>query len=207
MLSTLLTVWLLHVAALVTPGANVLLVSHLAADGARRAAMHAAVGVSVGAAIWSSAAVLGVGALFAKAPALRLSLQAAGAAYLMYVAARMWRAPPPSQEGIALLSRYQAFRAGLLTNLANPKAALFFASIFTSALPSHPCGALLAASIGLVLANALGWHLLLAFLFSRPAVQDWYASRRAVLSRGAAVIIGAFGLALLASALFERRGS
>jgi threonine/homoserine/homoserine lactone efflux protein len=207
MLSTLLTVWLLHVAALVTPGANVLLVSHLAADGDRRGAMHAAVGVSVGAVVWSSAAVLGVGALFAKAPVLRLSLQGAGAAYLMYVAARLWRVPPPSREGIARFSRYQTFRAGLLTNLSNPKAALFFASIFSSALPSHPRGALLAASIGLVFANALGWHLLLAFLFSRPTVKNGYAVRRAVLTRVAAMIIGAFGFALLVSAIIERRSS
>lgn len=203
MLSTLLTVWLLHVAALVTPGANVLLVSHLAASGDRRAATLAAVGVTIGAVIWSSAAVLGVSALFVKVPALRLALQVAGAAYLIYVASRMWRVPLPTTNQIDRLSRYQALRAGLLTNLSNPKAALFFGSIFTSALPSHPSVALLVASIGLVFVNALVWHLLLAFLFSRRAVQNGLAARRTTLAGVAATVIGAFGLSLLATAIIE----
>ena len=48
----------IHAAALVTPGANVLLVSQLSASGQARSAVLAALGVTVGAAIWSSAAVL-----------------------------------------------------------------------------------------------------------------------------------------------------
>ena len=59
MISTLIMVWVLHIAALVTPGANVLLVTHLAANGDRRAAMWAAAGITLGAVIWSTAAVLG----------------------------------------------------------------------------------------------------------------------------------------------------
>jgi threonine efflux protein len=205
MFSTLFTVWLLHVAALVTPGANVLLVSHLAANGDRRAATYAAVGVTIGAVIWSSAAVLGVSALFVRVPALRLALQVAGAAYLIYVASRMWRAPLATAKQVGRLTRYRALRAGLLTNLSNPKAALFFGSIFSSALPSHPSVALLVASIALVLVNALGWHLLLAFLFSRQSVQVGYSARRATLARVAASVVGAFGLSLLATTLIELR--
>jgi len=91
MLSTFVTIWLLHVAALLTPGANVLLVSQLAASGHRRSASYAALGVAIGAAIWSSSAVLGVSALFAAFPAARLFLQVAGATYLLYVASRLWR--------------------------------------------------------------------------------------------------------------------
>jgi threonine/homoserine/homoserine lactone efflux protein len=126
MLRTLATVWLLHVAALLTPGANVLVVSHLAAGGDRRAAACAAAGVAIGAGIWSSAAAFGVTALFAEVPAFSRALQFAGAAYLIHVAVRMWRAPsrPAAQPG--RLSRRRALLAGLLTNLSNPKAALFF---------------------------------------------------------------------------------
>jgi len=205
MLSTLATVWLLHVAALITPGPNVLLVSQLAAVGDRRAAAYAAVGVTIGAVIWSSAAVLGVSALLVKAPALRLTLQMAGAAYLIYVASRMWHSQSQAPKHADRLPRYRAFRAGLLTNMSNPKAALFFGSMFTSALPRHPGVALLVGSIALVFANALAWHLLLAFLFSRRAVQIGYAARRGTLARFAASIIGAFGLWLLIKTLFEIR--
>jgi threonine/homoserine/homoserine lactone efflux protein len=201
MLRTLATVWLLHLAALLTPGANVLLVSHLAADGDRRAAACAAAGVAIGAGIWSSAAVLGVGALFAQIPAFRLALRLAGAAYLVHVALRMWRAPAQPAARPGRLSPRRALLAGLLTNLSNPKAALFFGSIFTAVLPGRPGGALLVASIALVLANALAWHLLLALFFSRRRVQVAYAARRVAFSRIAGAGVGAFGVFLLLAAL------
>lgn len=203
MFSTLFTVWLLHVAALVTPGANVLLVTHLAAGGDRRGAVYAAVGVTIGAVAWSTAAVLGVSAVFVKIPALRFALQLAGASYLIYVASRIWRAALPTASQRGRLDRASALRAGLLTNLSNPKSALFFVGIFSSALPAHPSRVLLVASIVLILVNALAWHLLLAFVFSRPGVQAGYAARRGALSRVAGTVVGVIGLTLLLTALAE----
>jgi threonine/homoserine/homoserine lactone efflux protein len=70
----------------------VLLVSHLAAAERQRSAVFAALGITVGALIWSTLAVLGVNAVFTAVPALRLALQIAGGLYLLYVATRLWRA-------------------------------------------------------------------------------------------------------------------
>lgn len=56
MLATLAAIWLVHVAALITPGANVLLVSQLAASDRTRSAAFAAFGVTTGAALWSASA-------------------------------------------------------------------------------------------------------------------------------------------------------
>lgn len=205
MLSTFITIWLLHVAALLTPGANVLLVSHLAAAGDRRSASYAALGVTAGAAIWSSAAVLGVSALFAAFPTARLSLQVAGAAYLLYVAFRLWRSQAPAASTLHSMAVGRAFRAGLLTNLSNPKSALFFGSVFSTALPEHPSAIILMAAVALVVLNALCWHLLLAFLFSRRAVQEGYAAHRGVFARLAGAVVGVLGLSLLVASLREAR--
>ena len=79
MLSTLLAIALLHWVVLMTPGANVLVVSNLAASGSRRAAVYAALGVTFVAGIWSSLAVLGVSAVFAAHPFLRMAVQVAPA--------------------------------------------------------------------------------------------------------------------------------
>lgn len=203
MLSTFVTIWLLHVAALLTPGANVLLISHLAASGNRRSASYAALGVTIGAAIWSSAAVLGVSTLFAAFPAARLFLQVAGAAYLLYVASRLGRSRAPAASSSVATPPARAFRAGLLTNLSNPKSALFFGSVFSAALPEHSSVAVLAAAVALVVFNALCWHLLLAFLFSRKMVQAGYATQRGSFSRLAGAVVGALGLSLLVASLRE----
>jgi threonine/homoserine/homoserine lactone efflux protein len=204
--TTFVTLWLLHAAALLTPGANSLLVTHLAASGHVRSAAFAAVGVTVGAAAWSGAAVLGVGALFAAFPAVRLLLQVAGAVYLLHVALRMWRSGGPSAlAGAPSLSPAAAVRAGLLTNLSNPKSAFFFGSIFSAALPSEPTAVVLLAAVLLIVINALCWHLLLAVLFSRPVVRAGYARQKRLFARLAGAVVGGLGLSLLFASLTEAR--
>lgn len=198
MLATLTSIWLLHVAALVTPGANVLLVSQLAAGDRMRSAVFAALGVSLVAAMWSTAAVLGVNALFAVFPSIRLALQVAGAAYLLYLATRLWRAGASHDAGQApSLSPARAFRLGFLTNATNPKSALFFGSIFSAAFPVDPSASLLTAAVLMVTVNALAWHLILAFLFSRDRVRSGYAAQGRLLNRMAGAALGAIGASLL----------
>src|SRR5450830_1597718 len=105
MLTTLITIWILHVAALATPGANVLLVSQLAASDRAQSAVFAALGVTLGALVWASSAVLGVHAIFQAFPGLRLALQIAGGVYLLVVASRLWRSGAHRKQCIGVPPR------------------------------------------------------------------------------------------------------
>ena len=206
MLTTLLAVALLHWVVLITPGANVLVASQLAAAGHRRAACFAAAGVTAVALVWSLLAVLGVNAVFAAHPRLRLALQFAGGLYLCYVAFRLCKSSSGSGSGYSRpLDALAAFRVGFLTNVMNPKSALFFGSVFATALPPQPSTVLLCLVIALVFTNALCWHLFLAFAFSHEWVQAAYARHRSRLSRVAGALVGAFGLRLLVSTVTEAR--
>lgn len=62
--TALIAIWLPQLLALVTPDANVILLSQLAASDRTRSALFAAIDVTVGAAMSSSAGVLGVNAVF-----------------------------------------------------------------------------------------------------------------------------------------------
>ena len=206
MLSTLLTVALLHWLVLVTPGANVLLVSQLAASGHRRSACYAGLGVTVVAVLWAMLAVLGVNALFAALPKLRFALQLAGGIYLGFVAIRLWHSGTSKTEHQdTTLAPWRAFRLGFLTNILNPKSALFFGSIFATALPEDPGSSSLAAVVALVFVNALVWHTFLALSFSHPKVQAAYFRQRRLLNRVAGALVGAFGLRLLIVTVDEMR--
>lgn len=206
MLSTLLTVWILHVAAMMSPGANVLLVAQLAASDRARSAVFAALGVTAGAAIWATCAVLGVNAVFLAFPGLRLALQIAGGVYLLYVASRLWRSGGPAMNGpSASVTRLVAFRLGFLTNITNPKSALFFGSVFATSFPAAPSPILQASAVAMVVFNALSWHTLLAYLFSRERVRAAYSRTRSVANRIASVAVGALGLGLLVASLREAR--
>ncbi len=206
MLSTLLTVWILHVAAMMSPGANVLLVSQLAASDRARSAVFAALGVTAGAAIWATCAVLGINAVFVAFPGLRLALQIAGGVYLLYVASRLWRSSGPALDGrTASIPRLVSFRLGFLTNITNPKSALFFGSVFATSFPAAPSPILQASAVAMVVLNALCWHTLLAYLFSRERVRAAYSRTRGIANRIASVAVGALGLGLLVASLREAR--
>lgn len=206
MLSTLIAIALLHWIILVTPGANVLVVTSLAASGARRAAFFAGLGVTVVAGIWSVLAVVGVGAVFSAHPMLKQAVQIAGGLYLLSVAVRLWRSGAPvSKAGPRETSSAAAFRLGFLTNILNPKSALFFGSVYATALPQNPSALLLTLAVAVVLANAALWHTVLAITFSHRRIQAAYARSQTLISRVASTLVALFGLRLLISALQELR--
>jgi threonine efflux protein len=156
MISTLLTIALLHWVALVTPGVNFLLLTQLAANGERESACYAALGISVVAGLWALSAVLGVNAVFAAHPQIRLVMQVAGGIYLCYLAFQFWRADASQANPMRVqLTPMAAFRLGVLTNIMNPKSVLFFGSVYATALPSVPGTPVLVAAVVLAFVNAL----------------------------------------------------
>jgi threonine efflux protein len=206
MLASLVTVIILHWVVLVTPGANVLLISQLAASGDKRGAMYASLGVCTVTFLWATLAILGVNALFAAVPQLRIAVQIAGGVYLVYMAIRLWRSGH-SADGTKTqsLEPWPAFQMGFLTNITNPKSALFFGSVFAAALPHDASAMIWAVAVALVVVNALVWHFFLALAFSHPRVQAGYARQRQRLNRIAAAIVGAMGARLLIASIDEVR--
>lgn len=206
-LTTLLTIALLHWLALLTPGPNVMLVSQLAASGHRNRALVAGVGISVVAVGWALLAILGVHALFAAHAQLRLAMQILGGIYLCHIALKLWRSGAHQGEPHPIaMTPWAAFRLGFLTNITNPKTALFFGSVFAAVLPAQPGEPFLLAALILVFVNALVCNVMLSIVFSHPRIQAGYDKRRVLFTRVAAGILGGYGLRLLAVTADEVRG-
>lgn len=207
MLTTFLTIAILHWVALVTPGVNFVLILQLAAGSPRSVSLSAAAGITTVTFLWALLAILGMGAAFSAHPALRQAFQIAGGAYLCYVAWKLWRAPAAVATEVKAVttSRAAAFRMGFITNVFNPKTALFFGSVFATALPPSPGPAVLAGAVLLCWFNAVVWHVFLALAFSHGRVQSAYQRGRTLFNRGAAGLVGAFGLRLLVTTVQELR--
>ena len=196
--STLLTIAAIHIAAMASPGPNVLLVTQTAMAHSRRRALAVAAGVATGALLLAAGAALGLGLLIGQVAWLRVAVQLAGGAYLIFIGVQTWRGaqdPPPSPGGTpgdgGLLRDY---RRGLLTNLTNPKAAVFFGSILAPALDAGVSDAVRLAAVALIAFNALWWHCLLAVVFSLPGVQRGYGRVKPVVDRvvgGLLALLGA----------------
>jgi len=115
----------------VTPGADMTFVGISAARGGLRSGVAAALGVAVGCCAHILFAVAGRSALIAASQTAFTVLKWAGAAYLLYLAWSLVRAPSAAKAGEADAVRapagpWHAFRQGALVNLVNPKVGLFF---------------------------------------------------------------------------------
>lgn len=206
MLSIFLTISLLHWVVLITPGANFILIGQIAASGKRSTACIAALGVTTVTLTWATLAILGVGLVFSAHPALRQFCQIAGGMYLCYLAWKIWRSSGAIGEVKRLdLANWAAFRLGFITNVLNPKTALFFGSVFATALPPQPSHWLVAGAVLMVYVNALIWHLFLALAFSHPRIKAGYTRFRSFFNKLAGAMVGAFGVRLIVSTVQELR--
>jgi threonine/homoserine/homoserine lactone efflux protein len=165
---------IVHLLALMSPGPNILIVTQTAMNQSRRSGVMVATGLAVGALLWSSAPLFGLGTLFAKWAWLYSGLAILGSVYLLYLGVTIFRfaAQPLAETELATIhSDLDAFRVGLLTSLTNPKVIHFFASLFTAVLaPTLPLWIRI-ASVGIVVADSLLWHTTLALFFSTQIVQ------------------------------------
>ena len=200
----LLSVATIHLVAMASPGPNVLVVTQTAMSRSERSALAVALGVATGSLILSTLAAVGLGLVFEQASWLRHGIQVAGGAYLVYLGIRVWLGagePPPSPEPSgrpAEDSPRRLYLRGLLTNLTNPKAAVFFGSILAPVLDSAGADWVVVAAIAVIVFNALWWHCLLAVLFGRPSVRRWYGRSKRLIDRLVGGLLALLGLRLAA---------
>ena len=114
------------------PGPDTAVVTKNALLGGRRLGVSAAVGVSIGLVIWTTAAALGIAALLKASDVAFNALKIAGAVYLVWIGVQMLRTrgTPPASAGqpAGFGHSVRAMRQGLLSDLGNPKIAVFFTS-------------------------------------------------------------------------------
>lgn len=113
----------------VTPGQDTLYIVGRSVSQGRRAGVLSVLGISTGTIIHTMAAAYGLAAILAASAQAFVVIKLVGAAYLAYLGVRMIMAGP-TPGGASLTfgrdSDWAVYRAGLLTNVLNPKVALFF---------------------------------------------------------------------------------
>ncbi|HQU69290.1 MAG TPA: LysE family translocator [Albidovulum sp.] len=113
-----------------TPGPNMAWLALVAATEGRRPGYAAVAGVALGLALIGIAAAFGLAALIAATPALYQALRWGGVLYLIWLAWDGWRdAGDGAGSGDGDITLARAFRRGLVTNLLNPKAAIFYVAV------------------------------------------------------------------------------
>ena len=113
---------------IVTPGPDTALTIRNALRYGGRGAARSTLGIALGSAVWAIASVLGVAIILETSLVAFTILKIAGAAYLMYLGVRSFTTT--ARESLTVRERAGGpFMQGLLSNLLNPKAAVFFVTV------------------------------------------------------------------------------
>lgn len=118
-----------------TPGPNMAWLATLSLTQGRSAGLRAVAGVTLGLGVYMLAAVAGVAGAIGANPAIYDALRVAGVAFLLWLAWEAWR----GAGDVAAMNGDQApFWRGLVVNLLNPKALVFYVALLPGFIaPDH----------------------------------------------------------------------
>lgn len=190
----------------VTPGPDMAMVTRNALTRGRQAALATAFGIETGLLAWTAASVLGIVAVLRASAIAFTILKLAGASYLVYLGITTFlslrsaprraqhRAPPRTR---LLGPQGSPFRQGLISNLFNPKIAVFFTSFIPQFVTPGPAAAAESLVLaGIFIAMGLVWLASYALFAStasrflrRPTINN-------VLTVATGCVLIGFGLAL-----------
>jgi len=205
MAAFLLSVAAIWAVACVTPGPNTLLIMRYCLTAPRRVAIVAAAGTVTGTLCWGLAGWLGINILFQAAPFAYVALKIVGGLYLVWLGARIVLQLKASKQAADLdaprahVPSATAYRMGLATNLANPKSALFVASLFAATMPAGTPFLYGIAAISLMLCISTLYYTVLIALITHPAIAAAYLRARKKIDLAVGMVFVGFGTKLLLS--------
>lgn len=184
-----------------TPGPATLAIAGTSMHSGRSMGLALAAGITTGSLTWSIAAALGLSAIMLATGWVLEAVRYMGAGYLLYLAyksARSAMTPGALQaRDVDTRSLAGAFAKGLAIHLTNPKAILFFGSLYAIGIPHSATYADLALVIGAVGLQSFVIFHGYALLFSSAPMVSGYARLRRWFEAVFAMAFGAAGLKIL----------
>ncbi|MBD0411797.1 LysE family translocator [Pseudoalteromonas distincta] len=200
-LDEFLLIVIAHFFAVASPGPDFAVVLKQSVQQGRRNALWTSAGVGAAILLHVAYCVLGVALILTQSPSLFMALKYLAGAYLAYLGVQALRSakPPASNEGEAVKDVenktvqeepvWVAFRRGFFTNALNPKATLFFMSLFTLVIsPTTPTSIQVGYGVYMALAT-WAWFSMLSMMLSRDNVRGFFQQRGYWFDRGIGIIL------------------
>jgi len=173
----ILTVALVHLLAVISPGPDFIMIARNSLIYSRRTGIFTAIGLGLGILIHVIYSLVGIGLLISQSIILFNIVKFLGAAYLIYIGYKSLTSKTSSldlssQTHKQDISSFEAIKVGFITNVTNPKATLFFLSLFTLVInPNTPFGVKLIMGVEMSIVTAL-WFMLVAYLISHHLIKS-----------------------------------
>ncbi|MEV7098436.1 LysE family translocator [Amycolatopsis sp. NPDC051045] len=197
--ATAVSFLLVVVLGAMSPGPDFVVVTRSALAGGRRAGMAAGTGIALGVFAWVVAIALGVAAVLTASAVAFTVVKLAGAAYLVVLGVKAWLAVRRGEyrnlgeaTGTQPLEAGAAFRQGLVTNLLNPKVAVYFLALLPQFLPADGSTLQTLELAAIATAGTVVWFVTLAVVVG--ALKKFFGNGR--VRRGLDAVLGTVLVAL-----------
>jgi RhtB (resistance to homoserine/threonine) family protein len=185
--------------AAISPGPDFIVVTKNSIGGSRSVGLYTALGVGLGILSHVTYSLIGIGVIISQSILLFTAIKYIGALYLFYLAFQLLKAKKEdisshhTAQSSVHLSKWQAIKEGFLTNSLNPKATLFFLSIFTQVIdPATPL--YIQGLLGLEVAIIVGvWFCALSLIITHKTVAKTFHKIHYYLMKlmgGALILLG-----------------
>tara|TARA_B100001063_G_scaffold18592_1_gene14348 strand:+ start:6859 stop:7485 length:627 start_codon:yes stop_codon:yes gene_type:complete len=201
-LDEFLLIVIAHFFAVAIPGPDFAVVLKQSVQQGRRNALWTSAGVGGAILLHIAYCVLGVALILSQSPSLFMALKYVAGAYLTYLGIQALRAAKPSESSAENIENKQApeesiwvaFRRGFFTNALNPKATLFFMSLFTLVISqTTPLSIQIGYGIYMALAT-WAWFSALSLVLSKAYVRGFFQQHGYWFDRGIGVILIALAI-------------
>jgi len=200
-LQSLLTLWLVYMGVALSPGVNFALIGQTATQHTRRDALLVAAGVVTASAVWMTAALFGIVALAERAGNVFNVVRIAAGVYLVVLGVQKIRQRNSVPVTHAASRKSQAlwrhYAIGFATGMGNPKAILFFGTLFATAFPTDAATPIRVVGAALILVSSVAIHAGLASILSVDSVRRGYLRARRVVDPIFGVMFIGFGIRLI----------
>lgn len=195
--ATFATIWGLCV---MTPGANFFVTAQVGLSSSRQLAVLVALGISIATAVWGVIGFTGITLLISDNPWSFLMLQLLGGSYLIYMGGRMLLSTfrtattPSHRKQHSESEALSSIRTGFITNLSNPKTAIFVTSLFATTQTGNPTLTNGVIQILIMMLLSLTWYIIVALVFSSTQMANRYHQFQRHIDRIAGIALLGFGL-------------
>jgi threonine/homoserine/homoserine lactone efflux protein len=180
-----------------TPGPNMAYLAVLSAGSGRRAGFAATLGIALGLLIVGLGAALGLAAVISNSRFLYEALRWGGVAYLLWLAWDGWHDAVETSPAVTDMAAMDqtVFTRGLMTNLLNPKAAVFYVAVlptFVNAAQPVLGQTVVLSVIYVAIATSIHAAIVTLAGLARPFLED--PDRRRIVRRGLALALAAIAI-------------
>ncbi len=201
------TIAVVHLIAVASPGPDFAIVVKHAVKFGRRAAIMTSIGIAIGILLHVFYSIVGLSLIIKNSPLLYQSLLFLAAGYFCYIGFLSLRSKPEDVQVTSVtgirdnskdpMSDVKALRIGFITNGINPKATLFFLSLFSVVIaPTTPLA--VKWGYGIYVAIATGcWFIGLSLLLSNSHVDQYLQRYRHLIDRMMGVVLILLAISLI----------